>query len=94
VPFCTDNSARQSFSSPHFSTCIYFDRPAGCRAFRFLGKWKEAASVGGLFRFEHVVLKGHAFGIVFRKLGFRGVSICEDLEMIAVSDLFARIHVD
>jgi hypothetical protein len=39
------------------------------------------------WRAYHLVLKGHAFGIVFRKPGLRGVGIREDLEVIGVSDL-------
>jgi hypothetical protein len=42
----------------------------------------------------HLVVEGNAFGIVFRKPGFRGVGIREDLEVIGVCELLARIHVD
>src|SRR6476659_433295 len=35
-----------------------------------------------LFCADHLVLKGHAFGIVFRKPRLCGVSIREDLEVI------------
>jgi hypothetical protein len=33
----------------------------------------KAASVGGLFQFQNLVFKGHAFGIVFLEPFFRGV---------------------
>ena len=49
---------------------------------------------GSRWRAYYLVLKGHAFGIVFRKPGLRGVRIREDLEVIGVSNLLARIHVD
>ena len=37
---------------------------------------------GSRWRAYYLVLKGHAFGIVFRKPGLRGVRIREDLEVI------------
>jgi hypothetical protein len=40
---------------------------------------------------EDLVLERHAFGIVFLEPGFRGVRGGEDLEVILVSNLFARI---
>ena len=46
-----------------------------------------------LFRPGHLVLKRHAFGIVFRKPRLSRVSICEDLEVVAASNLLARIQV-
>src|SRR4051812_22043044 len=42
----------------------------------------------------HLVLKCHAFGLVFLEPGVRRIGIREDLEMIGVSDLLARIHVN
>ena len=42
---------------------------------------------------HHLILEGHALGIVFRKPGFRGVGILKDLEVAGVSDLLA-IHVN
>jgi hypothetical protein len=39
----------------------------------------------------NLVLKDHAFRIVFLKPFFRGVCIRKDLEVIRVSDLLARI---
>ena len=43
---------------------------------------------------QNLILEGDPFGIVFLELCFRGVRICEDLEVVAVSNLLARIHVD
>jgi hypothetical protein len=39
---------------------------------------------------QNLILKGHAFRIVFLEPSFRGVGICEDLEVIGVSDRLAR----
>jgi hypothetical protein len=55
-------------------------------AVRFASRRYESEAVSP-WRADHLVLKGHAFGIVFRKPGLRGVGIREDLEVIAVSDL-------
>src|SRR6185295_6805749 len=44
VPKCHSaqtNPFAKGFIGPHFSTCNYFDRPAGCRAFRFSRKLEE-----------------------------------------------------
>ena len=51
-------------------------------------------NTGSNWRLNHFILKGHAFGIVFRKPRLRGVDINGDLEMLGVPDLLARIHVD
>jgi hypothetical protein len=52
------------------------------------------AGVSSYRRAYYLVLKGHALGIVFRKPGFRGVGIREDLEVIGVSDLLAGVDID
>jgi hypothetical protein len=44
--------------------------------------------------FQNLVLKGYAFGVVFREPRFRGVSGGEDLQMVLVADPFVRIDVD
>ena len=46
-----------------------------------------------LFLAEHVVLRGHAFRIVFREPGLRRVGIREDLEVIDVANLLAGVDV-
>jgi len=50
----------------------------------------EAASPS----FEHLILEGETFGIVVFQPSFRGVGAGKDLEVIAISDLLARIHVN
>jgi hypothetical protein len=44
-------------------------------------------------RAYHLILKGNAFGIVFRKPGCCRLKFCEELEVVGVSNLLARIHV-
>ena len=51
------------------------------------GSLKRSWPAGSNWLLYHFVLKGHAFGIVFRKPGLRGIGVREDLEVIAVSDL-------
>ena len=58
----------------------------------FGGK-RAVALVGDYLCFEHLVLKGDALGIVFREPGCCSIGVCEDLEVIRVSDLLARIYV-
>ena len=45
-------------------------------------------------RLYHLVLKGDALGIVFRKPSLRGVSIREDLKVFRVTNLLAGVDVD
>ena len=54
------------------------------------------ASFGDLFCLRRgiFVLKGHAFRVVFREPGFRGVGIREHLEVISVADLLAGVDID
>jgi hypothetical protein len=59
----------------------------------FLKAWMGQA-VGSRGRTYHLILKGHAFGIVVRKPSFRGVGIREDLEVIGVSDLLTSVDID
>jgi hypothetical protein len=46
------------------------------------------------WRFYHLAFKGHALGVVFREPCLRSIGIRKDFEVIWVSDLFARMHVD
>jgi hypothetical protein len=66
------------------------DRPAGCRAFRLRG----AEEIASNWRLYHLVLKGHALRIIFLEPSVRRIGIGEDLEVIGVPDLLARIHVN
>jgi hypothetical protein len=43
---------------------------------------------------QDLIFECHAFGVIFFKPFFRGVYICEHLEMIGIADLFARVDVD
>jgi hypothetical protein len=89
VPFCTDKPIRQRLHWSAFQH-LYLLRSRGrLPGFSFSRKLEGGRLSWRAIRFEHVVLKGHAFGILFLEPGFRGVGIREDLEMIAVSDLLA-----
>ena len=46
------------------------------------------------WRFYHLAFKGHALGVVFPRTSLRSIGIRKDFEVIGVSDLFARIHVN
>ena len=67
-------------------------------AYRFLARQFTPAG----FFFEHrcrasfqdLILECHAFGVIFLEPCFRGVDVCEYLEMIDVTDLLARVDVD
>jgi hypothetical protein len=41
-----------------------------------------------------VPLERHAYGVIFLEPCFCGVSVCEHLEMIGITDLLARVDVD
>lgn len=43
---------------------------------------------------QNLILKGDPFGIVFLEPGFRGVSGSEDLDVLGVANLLARVDVN
>jgi hypothetical protein len=54
----------------------------------------KAALVGGLFQFQNLILKGHAFGVVFFEPFFRGVRGGKNLDVLGVANLLAGVDVD
>ena len=43
---------------------------------------------------QDLIFECHAFGVIFLEPCFRGVDVCEHLEMLRVTDLLARVDVD
>jgi hypothetical protein len=72
-----------------FAACLMAMRAAARRSpAPRLQPWRKR-SCGQSGSFQNLILKGHAFGIVFLKPFFRGVRGGEDLDVLGVANLLA-----
>jgi hypothetical protein len=77
-----------------FAFGLAYSDPSTCQTIASTGSqaWRKQSG-GQCGSFQNLVLKSHAFGIVFLKPFFRGVGIREHLDVLGVANLLAGVDV-